>query len=225
MKSTKPSFEQLTGRDSSQITFLDNLSYTGMDKRVLPYWLKLQERASKDQIDLRICSGHRPLERQITIWNEKVEGKRLLLDRDENPLDPSTLSSETLLETILLWSAIPGFSRHHWGTDFDLYNHAAYSDGVQLRLTNQEYQSGRGASLTQWMDKNILGSNSDFYRPYQDQTGSGRFELWHYSFRPLSTGFEQAYTFDVFKKHLDTSDFHLKDLIAQSAKSYFTQGV
>ena len=28
-------------------------------------------------------------------------------------------------DAILLWSALPGASRHHWGTDFDVFDRAA----------------------------------------------------------------------------------------------------
>ena len=42
---------------------------------------------------------------------------------------PAPLAPDALIETILLWSALPGGSRHHWGTDVDVFDAAAVAPG------------------------------------------------------------------------------------------------
>ena len=39
------------------------------------------------------------------------------------------------------WSAIPGSSRHHWGTDLDVYDAAAVTPDYQVQLTPQEWKA------------------------------------------------------------------------------------
>ncbi|SPY94009.1 D-alanyl-D-alanine carboxypeptidase [Proteus mirabilis] len=61
----------------------------------------------------------RSFERQLAIWNGKFEGTRPVLDAESQPIDIQTLSEGQRCEAILKWSALPGASRHHWGTEID----------------------------------------------------------------------------------------------------------
>ena len=35
---------------------------------------------------------------------------------------------------ILEWSALPGASRHHWGSEFDVFDLAALPEGYRVQL-------------------------------------------------------------------------------------------
>jgi hypothetical protein len=48
-----------------------------------------------------------------------------LLDAHNQPLDALQLGETERLHAILHWSALPGTSRHHWGTDLDIYDPTA----------------------------------------------------------------------------------------------------
>ena len=48
--------------------------------------------------------------------------ERPLLDANNQPLDALQLGETERLHAILHWSALPGTSRHHWGTDLDIYD-------------------------------------------------------------------------------------------------------
>ena len=69
---------------------------------------------------------------------------------------------------------MPGTSRHHWGTDFDINI-----------LTNVYYDSGNGKLIYDWMKKNA--KSFGFCQVYTAGRKAGYFEeRWHWSFLPLS---------------------------------------
>ena len=80
----------------------------------------------------------------------------------------------------MLYSALPGASRHHLGTDLDVFDKAAVSDDYKLQLTPDEYlQGGPFAPLSNWLDTHLV--KFGFYRPYQHDLGGVAPELWHIS--------------------------------------------
>ena len=49
---------------------------------------------------------------------------------------------------------LPGTSRHHWGTDLDIWDAAAVEPDYALRLSPAEYVAdGVFSAMTQWMDE------------------------------------------------------------------------
>ena len=83
---------------------------------------ELQELARRDGLNLRAASGFRSFERQLRIFSGKMDGSRPVLDRNEQPLDIRGMDPEQLIRAILVFSAVPGLSRHHFGTDIDVYD-------------------------------------------------------------------------------------------------------
>ena len=83
---------------------------------------RMQSAAAQDNVDMQIVSSYRSFDRQLQIWQNKWMGKTNLLDADENILDATKLSDQQKILAILTWSALPGASRHHWGTDLDVYD-------------------------------------------------------------------------------------------------------
>jgi LAS superfamily LD-carboxypeptidase LdcB len=101
-------------------------------QEVVDPFRSLTQEASAAGFDIRIFSGFRSFEHQLSIWNRKVSGKLPVLDSNAVPLDVEALSERELVLAILRWSALPGASRHHWGTDLDVYDAAATPEGYEI---------------------------------------------------------------------------------------------
>jgi LAS superfamily LD-carboxypeptidase LdcB len=127
--------------------------------------------ARRDGVELTIISATRNRTYQKGIWNRKW----LTYGGPE----------ETRAERILQYSSMPGTSRHHWGTDFDLN-----------ALENDFFESGEGLKVYQWLSENA--HRYGFFQPYtrfNDFRDAGyREEKWHWSYYPLAQRFQRAYT-------------------------------
>lgn len=148
-------------------------------------WRLLKEEGLKAGFDIAIASAYRSFDRQLKIWNEKATGKRAVLDKNEQKVDVSRLGSRDLLFAMLHWSALPGASRHHWGSEIDIYEVSILPKGYQLQLTVAETQ-GKGvlAPFYHWLDDRFKsGRFCGFVRPYNESNGlSMASEPWHLSF-------------------------------------------
>ncbi len=186
-----PTADQLLGLDDAHVSILDpaaSLGEVSLHPGAAEAFLELRQQAWQAGLDLRVVSGFRSFERQLWIWNAKARGERVLLDDDERELDALSLSPESLMLAILRWSALPGASRHHWGSDFDIVDAAALGPGDRPSLCVAEYvEGGVFAALGRWLDERVdADPGSCFFRPY-DGTGSGvAHEPWHLSYAPLS---------------------------------------
>ncbi len=156
--------------------------------------------AKEDDISIAVCSSHRSFITQQKIWDNKSTGKRAVLDKESDPIDISNLSEPDLVRSILMWSALPGTSRHHWGTDIDIFdsNHISKS---QLQLIPQEYEkNGPCKRLSQWLD--LHASRYGFYRPYQAGKSGVSPEPWHISYAAKSTKYMELYDVNDLRKIL-----------------------
>jgi len=105
-----------------------------MHADVVEPFARLREEAAAEGLDIAVFSGFRDFESQAEIWNRKFCGERALFDADGSVLDFHSLSEAERMQCILNWSALPGASRHHWGTDVDVYDRAALPDGYRVKL-------------------------------------------------------------------------------------------
>ncbi|MGL9723314.1 M15 family metallopeptidase [Sodalis sp. (in: enterobacteria)] len=178
---------------------MDTLAVTGRtDRHLIPLetghrlqplaataFARLQQAATQAGFSLRPASSFRDFDRQLLIWNGKFHGQRPLLDHFSRPLEALSLATGPRCEAILRWSALPGASRHHWGTDLDIFDPDLLPPGAQLQLTPEEYlPGGCFASLTRWLDRHL--GEYGFYRPYARDRGGVAVEPWHISYRPLA---------------------------------------
>lgn len=156
----------------------------------------LKVAASDAGFELRIASGFRSFERQLLIWNDKLAGRRPVLDDNGYTLDLAQLDDWSQVQAVLRWSALPGASRHHWGTDFDVYDAAAVAPGYQLQLSAEEAAPGGPfAALHEWLDE-YLQQQDDFFRPYAADAGGIAPERWHLSYAPLAAGYQRQLSID-----------------------------
>lgn len=199
--------KQLTGQCSQHLVAVNGHQ---LNQSVVSDWLSLCSAAKGAGFNLSIASAHRSYARQLQIWNQKAQGLRPVLDVSEQPLAIDTLSSRELLFAMLRWSALPGASRHHWGTDIDVYDSAALPDGYTLKLTQTEVDSGGLlAPLHQWLDQCIAAEQAfGFYRPYCGQKSVAA-ERWHLSHKPASINFQSQLTaqslYDFYQNNHEVS--------------------
>ena len=160
-----------------------------MHKEAYEAFQKMHEAAENDGVDLTIISAMRTFDHQKRIWENKWNGKQKLFgDIYATEIsDPVERAKE-----ILRFSAMPGTSRHHWGTDIDLNS-----------LQNSYFETGEGKKVYQWLEE-----NAEFYgfcQPYtphgQNRGGGYEEEKWHWSYKPLAAKYLRA-----FKNNIDYDD-------------------
>lgn len=174
----------------------------------------LRQKASNAGFDMRIASGYRSFDRQLLIWNDKALGVRPVLDDVGRPVDMSQLNDDEKVFAILRWSALPGASRHHWGTDIDVYDASRMPDGYQLQLTTEETESdGVCAEFHQWLTQELERNPGGFYRPYVKGVGSISPEPWHLSYAPLARIFATQLTETVLREKLRATEIALQDSV------------
>jgi LAS superfamily LD-carboxypeptidase LdcB len=175
----------------------------------------LQANAADSGFDVAILSGFRSFDRQLSIWNRKARGELAVLDSDARPLNIASLTERELVFAILRWSALPGASRHHWGTDFDVFDAAARPDGYEIELVPAEYEGeGMFAPVSAWLDQRIANRSSfGFFRPYdRDRSGIAP-ERWHLSYGPLAAEFARMLSIELLRDTVVSADMLLKDVV------------
>ena len=190
-----------------------------LHKNVIEPFNQLKQSAAAQNINISIASSYRSFERQAIIWNEKFIGKRPVFDKNNQLVDVSLLSDWQKVQAILTFSALPGASRHHWGTDIDIFDANVMPNNYQLQLSPEEYgPSGLFKNLSNWLQDNI--SHFGFHQPYLKTDMGIAQELWHISFTQQALNFsndfkntsivllkileqEQIQGFEVISKNFD----------------------
>ncbi len=205
----------LTGKSTSHLVPLEGTKFF-IHSEMKKDFLALQNLARQDGFDLQVISAFRDYDRQLKIWNAKANGERALLDNFGSPLVYQTLTHNEVMFSILRWSALPGASRHHWGTDIDIFNaHTQSADEVELTPSETEI-GGPAFELHEWLDEKIRTNNSfAFYRPYSTDTGGVSPERWHLSYSPVSKKLFAEYSYDLFQKNIQNSELVLKENILE----------
>jgi LAS superfamily LD-carboxypeptidase LdcB len=176
--------EELTGRSRRHIVDLKDPP-CAVHAHVAAPFASLRRAAAGAGFDLVPLSSFRDFARQLSIWNAKWNGAATLNDAQGRPLEAARLSSSERLRAILHWSAVPGASRHHWGTDLDLIDRRALAPGYKVRLTPDEFAPGGPfAPLAAWLDEHA--ARFGFFRPYRGTFSGVEPEPWHYSFAPVA---------------------------------------
>jgi len=175
----------------------------------------LRAAAAGSGFDLAILSGFRSFDRQLSIWNRKAAGQLMVMDSNAHPLDIGALTARELVFAILRWSALPGASRHHWGTDIDVYDAAATPAGYEVELVPAEVDpGGMFGPLHDWLDDRMAaGSAFGFYRPYDRDRGGVAPERWHLSCAPVASRFERLLTRDLLRETIATAEMRLRETV------------
>jgi LAS superfamily LD-carboxypeptidase LdcB len=183
---------ELTGRTRTHVVQRDDLK-AAVHPQALEAFLAMKADAAGAGIDIAIASAFRDFEAQQRIWNLKWRGERTLYDADGNAREHASLSPEELVEAILCWSALPGASRHHWGTEIDVVDAAATPEGYRVQLLPSETEPGGiFHALHCWLDANI--ARYGFFRPYRTFRGGVHPEAWHLSYAAVAVPALEALT-------------------------------
>lgn len=196
--------EQLIGLDDSKLVNIKDdprrMSVLMCDRDAAKALPDLFSDAFDKGFELRIASAYRSFYKQFKIFDDKFKGKRPVLDANENPMDISSLSDEQKVLEIIRFSSIPGFSRHHFGTDFDIYAVNLLPEGKQLELTAREYQKGNYFyKLGQYLSQNL--NKFGFKRPFNGK-GTIALEPWHISFSKKADECIDAFPVDFALEYL-----------------------
>ncbi len=152
-----------------------------MDQEAYAAFLRMEAAAASDSLSLCILSAARSFDYQKGIWEAKWTGN-LLLDDSTNAYEAYPDGRARALR-IMEYSAMPGTSRHHWGTDID------------LNALDNTYFETDGKELYQWLQTNA--SKYGYYQPYTakgpDRPYGYNEEKWHWTYLPLS----RKYTHDL----------------------------
>ena len=202
---------ELTGRARSHVIDLRDLGGALHREVVIPF-AAMRQAALASGIDLVPASAFRDFERQLAIWNGKYTGRRPTMGPDGAPLDLGVLSPADRVEAILRWSALPGASRHHWGTDLDLYDRAAVPTGAAPRLEPAEYAAGGPfARASAWLERHA--ARFGFFRPYRGRRSGVQAEPWHYSFAPIAHRASLALDVATLRDALEAAPLAGKDVV------------
>ena len=212
-----PSLQQLTGRADDHVVVLDPSDSVSIrvHPHIIPALTKLRKAAAESGFEIKVASGFRDYQRQRQIWNAKATGLRVINDSFGRPLDTSGMNADEVVKAILHWSMLPGCSRHHWGTDIDVYDARAVPEDYQVQLDVAECEgSGPFAPFHQWLgDRLSRGECFGFFRPYVKNSSAVAVEPWHLSWAPLALRCQQFLTPEVLLEAVVSDEIELCDEI------------
>ena len=204
---------ELTGRERTHVVQRDDLR-AAMHPRALESFLEMKDEAAREGMEIAITSGFRDFAAQQRIWDLKWSGQRPLFDSEGRVRQPTPLEPDALMDAILCWSALPGASRHHWGSELDVIDRAAMPEGYRVQLLPEEAAPGGiFHALHCWLDANI--ERFGFFRPYRTPRGGVQPEAWHLSFAPVAVPALAALTPHLIADALRESDMLGKDVVLE----------
>jgi LAS superfamily LD-carboxypeptidase LdcB len=222
MSSLGPLYDQIHGLTDNHVVALDQTPHhqVYIHRAIATPWLQLKNSAELEGFKPFILSGFRSFQRQLTIWERKISRQVEIKDKYNTPLAIDASKSE-LLDAILSWSAIPGYSRHHWGTDIDIFDASCLDDHYQIKLEPCEFTEPDGPcyQFEAWLKENI--EQFGFYRPYQEQNQGVAIEPWHLSHSKTSSVFMNEIGFEAFKRFIETNDIPGNELICANIQHIF----
>ena len=159
-----PDFEKITAPQTDKPGMM-------LHREAAKAFLNMWQQAKKEGITLKIISSTRTFSQQKTIWETKWK-------KYAREIPDSVLRARKIME----YSAMPGASRHHWGTDIDLND-----------LNNPAFEAGgKYEKLYLWLQKHA--NEYGFCQPYTAGRPYGyQEEKWHWTFTPLSKSFLEQY--------------------------------
>ncbi|HTQ36606.1 MAG TPA: M15 family metallopeptidase [Steroidobacteraceae bacterium] len=206
--------QELTGRSRAHVVDITDPSCS-LHRAVVDPFRRLRAAARAAGIDLVPVSSFRDFDRQLAIWNGKHRGERELRGADGSLLDARSLGEDARIEAILNWSALPGASRHHWGTDMDVIDANAVPAGYRPQLVGAEYgPGGVFARLDAWLA--TQAAQYGFFRPYSSWRGGVQPEPWHLSHAAVAGQAVAACSVGVLRAALETADMEARAAVMRN---------
>lgn len=150
-------------------------------RETLEAFIKMQDAAERDGINIKIASATRNFDYQNGIWSRKWNGQTFV---DGKRLPESTPSEIERFKKILEYSAAPSTSRHHWGTDIDI-------NGADPKYFNTE----KGIREYDWLVENAseFGFCQTYNKKGVNRTKGYNEEKWHWSYLPIARELTEDY--------------------------------
>lgn len=212
---------QLTGRSRAHIIEIEQ-PRVALHYGAVASFLAMRDAARAAGIDLQAASSFRDHDRQMLLWNRKWRGERPLYGRDGRLLEAARLSEAERVDAILAWSALPGGSRHHWGSDVDVFDAAAAPPGYQVQLLPAEYAGdGVFARLSAWLDDHM--GRFGFFRPYGSDRGGAGVEPWHLSYAPLAREAIEGLSLSVLRTTIAGADMLGREAVLERLPEIYTR--
>ncbi|MCB9060936.1 MAG: M15 family metallopeptidase [Halobacteriovoraceae bacterium] len=213
----------LSGKSEEHLDVHEQV-YGKIHKNALSPFLSLRLAAASEGIDLQIASAFRSFDRQLKIWNEKILGLREIHDDQGKIIERENLTDRELIFKILRFSALPGLSRHHWGSEIDVFDaNALPSKDYKLKLSPDEYSdNGIFSRLHFWLSERISTNKAfGFFRPYEFDHGGVSPERWHLSYYPVSKEYSKLISVKYARELIRSSEIELKDVILEELDYIF----
>ena len=212
---------ELTGRSRAHIIEIEQ-PRVALHYAAVASFLAMRDAARGAGVDLQAASGFRDHDRQLLLWNRKWRGERPLYGRDGRLLEAARLSEAERVDAILTWSALPGGSRHHWGSDVDVFDAAAAPQGYQVQLLPEEYAGGGVFTrLSAWLDDHM--GRFGFFRPYGSDRGGAGVEPWHLSYAPVAREAIEGLSLSVLRTTIAGADMLGRDVVLERLPEIYTR--
>ena len=212
---------QILGKDSTHLAQCQNKHF--LQPKVCQAFKEMQFAAANNEIDLQIASSHRSFERQLSIWQRKWLGELPLYTIEGELLETSVLTDSEKMHAILTWSALPGASRHHWGSDLDVYDKRAIEvSGSSLQLVSSEYEpNGPCYKLNCWLT--AYAADYGFTRPFAQYKGGVGAEAWHLSYHAMANEIYLGMDSELMKSTIEGADMPGKDTVLAQFDMVFSR--
>ena len=218
--------DMLTGKSREHLVNLPTPHSTHhfLQAQAMNAFQGLQQSAVKNGFNLQPASSFRDFARQQLIWNGKFNGERKVHDDAGNALDLSRLDDWQKARAILRWSALPGASRHHWGTEIDIFDPDLLPQGQSLQLEPWEYEKGGYFfELSEFLTENL--PHFDFSLPFMQMPAEKKIgrEPWHISYIPLAEKAKQLFSAEVLLQAWEKEEIAGKAALQQHFPQIFEQ--
>ncbi len=167
--------EQLVGLRKPDNMITDPVTGKRAVKEVIEAFWKLREKAGRDGWELVLVSGYRSFEGQRLLWNRLYN----------KATDHTNGDSQKTVKEVMRYTSVPGFSRHHWGTELDISEKTLRG---QL-LTPDEEISSKVMDFYHWMEVNA--PKFGFCKVYRGKSGIIADEPWHWSYWRLAVIYQR----------------------------------
>ena len=184
----------------------------------------LQQSAVNNGFNLQPASSFRDFARQQLIWNGKFSGERKVHDDFGTALELGQLDDWQKCQAILRWSALPGASRHHWGTEIDIFDPDLLPQGQSLQLEPWEYEKGGYFfELSEFLTENL--PHFDFALPFTQMPKNKKIgrEPWHISYLPLADQAAKQFSSEILILSWQNEEIGGKTALLENLEQIFSE--
>jgi hypothetical protein len=124
-----------------------------------------------------LVSGYRSYNGQRHLWNKKFK----------SVWEEAEMDGEHCVRSVFEYTSLPGFSRHHWGTELDLGEyHIKRRTQVPLGKERPKMED-----FYAWLEVNA--PRFGFCKVYKGVLGAIQEEPWHWSYRRYASEFQKQF--------------------------------